>query len=302
MNSSSAESAVPVPQIRLQRFLASCGLGSRRACEEFITAGRVEVDGKLVTELGTKIDPSSQQVALDGEPLKIERKKYFVLNKPPGVVCTNRDPAGRPRVIDLFPRRGPRLFTVGRLDEQSEGLLIVTNDGDLSQKLAHPRYRIYRTYEVQVAGEPTRETLKQLREGMYFQEGKFRVHSAKPIRKRGKSTLLEVVLAQGHNREIRRLFARIGHKVMNLKRVAFGPLKLGRLPRGEFRELRRDELESLHAMLQRNMNPASSSKGRSAKKSTQQTGKKTATGTRRKKPSGNKGRTGGSRKSTKRRS
>lgn len=231
--------------IRLQRYLAACGLGSRRACEEFITAGRVSIDGQTVAALGTKVDPQSQSVALDGEPLRMERKKYYVLNKPPGVLSTNRDPQGRKRVIDLFDPNEPRLFTVGRLDEDSEGLLIVTNDGDLAQKLAHPKFRVKRTYELQVAGVPTGETLSQLKRGVHFAEGKFRVLQAYIVKVRGKSALVEVVLTEGHNRELRRLFARLGHKVMKLKRVAFGPIRLGGLPRGRHRELRRSELAAL---------------------------------------------------------
>lgn len=237
--------------IRLQRYLAACGLGSRRHCEEFIRAGRVSVDGQIVTELGTKVDPQRQQVALDAELLRMERKKYYALNKPPGVVSTNRDPQGRTRVIDLFPEEGPRLFTVGRLDEDSEGLLIVTNDGDLAQKLAHPKFRVFRTYQLQVAGVPSRAALQELQRGLHFAEGRFRVRSARVIRTRGKSALVEVVLAEGHNRELRRLFARIGHKVMQLKRVAFGPVRLGSLPRGQHRELRRDELEALLTLTHR---------------------------------------------------
>ncbi len=243
------------PQVRLQKFLASCGLGSRRACEELITEGRVTIDGR-VARLGQSVQPYRQEIALDGEPLKMERKKYFALNKPAGVVCTNRDPAGRPRIVDLFPPGGPRLFTVGRLDEQSTGLLIVTNDGDLAQKLAHPKHRIYRTYHIHVAGVPDRDTIDQLRQGLHFAEGLFRVHSAKILRKQGQSCVIEVVLAQGHNREIRRLFARVGHKVLKLTRRAFGPVRLGRLARGEFRPLTHDELTELHAILTRNIEEA----------------------------------------------
>jgi 23S rRNA pseudouridine2605 synthase len=220
-------------------------LGSRRACEEFIVSGRVSIDGKTVTELGTKVDPQTQTVALDGESLRMERKKYYALNKPTGVLSTNRDPEGRTRVIDLFPADEPRLFTVGRLDEDSEGLLIVTNDGDLAQKVAHPKFRVLRTYQMQVAGIPTGESLGQLKRGLHFSDGKFRVIEAYIVKVRGKSALVEVQLAEGHNRELRRLFARIGHKVMKLKRVAFGPVKLGSLPRGQYRELRRDELAGL---------------------------------------------------------
>jgi 23S rRNA pseudouridine2605 synthase len=238
--------AAPKPHlVRLQRYLASCGLGSRRACEEFIVSGRVTIDGKTVTELGTKVDPQSQSVALDGESLRMERKKYYALNKPSGVLSTNRDPEGRTRVIDLFPADEPRLFTVGRLDEDSEGLLIVTNDGDLAQKVAHPKFRMLRTYQMQVAGIPTGESLGQVKKGIHFAEGKFRVHDAYIVKVRGKSAIIEVVLAEGHNRELRRLFARIGHKVMKLTRIAFGPVKLGSLPRGQYRELRRDELAGL---------------------------------------------------------
>lgn len=231
--------------VRLQRYLASCGLGSRRACEEFITSGRVTIDGKTVTELGSKVDPQAQDVALDGETLRMERKKYYALNKPTGVLSTNSDPEGRTRVIDLFGPDEPRLFTVGRLDEDSEGLLIVTNDGDLAQKVAHPKFRMLRTYQMQVAGIPTGEELGKIKKGIHFAEGKFRVSDAYIVKVRGKSALVEVVLAEGHNRELRRLFARIGHKVMKLKRIAFGPVKLGSLPRGQYRELRRDELAAL---------------------------------------------------------
>lgn len=248
----------PPPQprlIRLQRYLAACGIGSRRACEEYITAGRVTVDREIVSELGTKVDPQTQQVALDGEPLKMERKKYYMLNKPPGVLCTNRDEQGRPRVIDLFPASGPRLFTVGRLDEHSEGLLIVTNDGDLAQKLAHPRHRIFRTYEIQVAGHPTRDQLRDLKKGLHFAEGKFRAYSVRPLKKQGRSTFIEIVLTEGRNRELRRMFARIGHKIINLKRVAFGSLRIGKLAPGEFRELGREELAALHELLTKSSQP-----------------------------------------------
>ena len=152
-------------EFRLQKFLASAGLGSRRQCEELIRTGRVTVDGLPVENPGINVTPLKQVVEYDGERLKPERLKYFVLNKPKGVLCTNHDPAGRTRVIDLFAKERVRLFPVGRLDEDSEGLLIVTNDGDLANQLAHPRYRIYRTYRVQVAGFPTNEKLQQLRDG-----------------------------------------------------------------------------------------------------------------------------------------
>ena len=208
-------------------------------------AGRVTVDGDEVRELSTRVDPSSQKVCLDGEPVRLERKLYFVLNKPVGYLCTNQDPSGRPRVVDLFDRESARLFTIGRLDENTEGLILVTNDGELGNRLAHPRYGISKIYRVQVAGNPTPQTLLELKRGMHFSHGKFRIHGVKRISKRGKSTFLEIVLTEGQNREIRRLLARVGHKVIHLQRVGFGPLKLGRLQLGKYRALRPAELDSL---------------------------------------------------------
>lgn len=254
-----ADSSTTEPAaIRLQRFLAQCGLGSRRECEELIVDGRVQIDGEVVTKLGTKVSPQSQTVTLDGEKLRIERKKYYLLNKPPGCLCTARDPQGRPTVFDLFPQDGPRLFCVGRLDENTTGLLIVTNDGDLSQKLAHPRYRIHRLYRAQVAGHPDREVFQQLKQGLFFTEGKFQVHDIKPVKKQGQSTWVEITMTEGQNREIRRLLARTGHKVMKLERIGFGSIRLGRVPLGQYRELRRDELAGLFEILDRNRSSSAS--------------------------------------------
>lgn len=231
--------------VRLQKLLAAAGYGSRRHCEEYILAGRVTVDGVPMTDLGVKVDPEAQVVRVDDEPLKFEPKRYYLLNKPPGVVCTHRDPEGRPRAVDLVPDRSARLFTVGRLDENSQGLLLVTNDGELANRLAHPRYGVSRCYRVQVVGRPTRETLGQLKQGLHFADGFFRVSDARVTGSRGKSTFLELELRQGQNREIRRLLARVGHKVLRLERIAFGPLRLGRLPAGRHRPLRPAELKAL---------------------------------------------------------
>lgn len=251
---SSSEEEVPpaVKPMRLQRFLAQCGLGSRRECEELITAGRVSIDGVSVAAVGATVDPSRQKVEVDGERLKVERKKYYVLNKPSGFLCTAKDPQGRRTVLDLLPSEGPRLFTVGRLDENTTGLLVVTNDGDLAQKLAHPRYRIFRLYRAQVAGVPDREIFEQLKQGLFFTEGRFRVHDVVPVKKQKDSTWVEITMTEGQNREIRRLFARVGHKIMKLERIGYGPLRLGRLPIGAHRDLTRDELGELHAILERN--------------------------------------------------
>ena len=231
--------------VRLQVLLARCGLGSRRACEDFITTGRVSIDGEVVTQLGAKVDVSTQKVEVDGESIRPDRAVCYMLNKPKGMLCTNSDPSGRARVVDLFPTSAGRLFPIGRLDENSVGLLLVTNDGDLGHQLAHPKFKVPKIYEVQVAGRPTREIMLQLRQGMYFSDGRFKVDNAKITGTRGKSTILEVTLSEGRNREIRRLFSRVGHKVMKLERVAFGPLRLRGVTVGKFRQLSREEMKLL---------------------------------------------------------
>ncbi len=238
----------PVPHAdgeRLQKILAAAGHGSRRDCEELILAGRVEVDRRVVTTLGTKANPHAQEIRIDGEPLAKSKLIYFMVNKPPGVVTSNADPAGRPRVIDLVPDRGGHLYPVGRLDLSSEGLILVTNDGELANRLTHPRYGVEKTYHVEVAGRLDSDQLRELRRGVHLAEGFAKVVGATIKKQMHKSTLLEVVLDEGKNREIRRVLARVGHKVMRLKRIAIGPLRLGDLPAGGFRSLSRDELEKL---------------------------------------------------------
>ena len=230
---------------RLQKVLASAGVASRRHCEEYIRDGRVTIDGKTVTELGIKVDAQAQKVCVDGERIKFQKKQYFLVNKPVGVVCTNSDPQGRPRVIDLLPPWHGRLFTVGRLDETSEGLLIVTNDGELAHALAHPKFQVERVYRCIIAGIPNDETFETLRQGLHFTEGKFRVRDIRRVKTSGKSTLVEVILTEGQNREVRRLFARVGHKVLKLRRTAFGPLKLGELEPAAYRPLTSSELRVL---------------------------------------------------------
>lgn len=254
--------------VRLQVLLARCGLGSRRACEDYITTGRVTVDGEPATELGFKVDVAKQKVAVDGELIRPERTVCYMVNKPKGVLCTNSDPAGRPRVVDLFPKSAGRLFPVGRLDENSVGLLLVTNDGDLSHRLAHPRFKVPKVYEVLVAGKPSREIMLQLRQGMYFSDGRFKVDNARVMGTRGKSTILEVTLSEGRNREIRRLFSRVGHKVMKLERVAFGPLKLRGVGVGKYRALTREELKLLDDYIEHGEQRAKKADAASPSKST----------------------------------
>jgi 23S rRNA pseudouridine2605 synthase len=229
---------------RLQKVLAAAGLGSRRSCEELITAGRVEVDRQVVTELGVRVDPRAQEIRVDGERLPDPRRVVYMLNKPVGAVTTNYDPAGRPRVVDLVPGQ-KRLFAVGRLDRMSEGLILVTNDGELANLLAHPRYGVEKKYLVQVAGVPTPELIEQLRRGVRLAEGE--VHAKRvSIRSQHKqSAVLEMVLDEGKNREIRRMLAKLGHKVQQLKRVAVGGLSLGNLLPGQWRQLSWAEVEAV---------------------------------------------------------
>ncbi len=239
------EPAVNPAGQRLQKVLAAAGVGSRRQCEELITSGRVEVDRRVVTELGTRVDPDRQEIRLDGESLTAARTVYYAVNKPTGVVSTNSDPSGRPRVIDLVPSRGARLFPVGRLDLNSEGLILVTNDGEFANRLTHPRYEVPKTYVVQVAGKPETATLAKICRGVYLAEGLARADKAAIRSHHKNSTLLEMVLTEGQNREIRRLLAKMGHKVLRLVRTAIGPVKLGELPPGAARILSREEIEAL---------------------------------------------------------
>jgi 23S rRNA pseudouridine2605 synthase len=232
---------------RLNKFLAHAGLGSRRHCEELILRGRVSINGKTVRELGTRVDPETQEVHVDGKPLHVERSVYWLVNKPRGYLCTNHDPAGRPLAIDLVPHVSQRVYTVGRLDEDSEGLLLLTNDGDLANHLMHPRFGVAKTYLVQVAGKPTNEDLDKLLKGVWLSDGHVKAKRVKRLKSQGESTWLEIVLSEGKNREIRRMLAKLEHKVMRLRRIAIGPIKLGRLRPGKSRPLRGEDLEHLRA-------------------------------------------------------
>jgi 23S rRNA pseudouridine2605 synthase len=235
---------------RLNKYLAHAGVGSRRYCEELIVRGRVSVDGKVVRELATKVEPS-QQVTVDGQPLHQEKPVYYLVNKPRGYLCTNHDPAGRPLAVDLVPHVPERVFTVGRLDEESEGLLLLTNDGDLAFRLMHPRFGVEKTYLVQVAGHPGKDDLQQLLKGVWLSDGHVRARRVKRLKSQGESTWLQIVLSEGKNREIRRMLARLNHKVMRLRRTAIGPLQLGRLAPGKSRPLRMVEVNQLRHAGQR---------------------------------------------------
>lgn len=229
---------------RLQKVLAAAGLGSRRKCEELIVQGRVEVDRQVVSELGAKVNALTQEIRVDGEALRRAKAQYFIVNKPEGVLSTSYDQQQRTRVIDLVQSR-ERLFTVGRLDQYSEGLILVTNDGELANRLTHPRYGAEKTYVVLAAGEISPETLLKLKKGVHLAEGVARVASLKIRKALKQSTELEMVLQEGKNRELRRILAAVGHKVMKLRRTQIGPLKLGELPVGAHRQLTSHELAEL---------------------------------------------------------
>lgn len=231
---------------RLQKVLAAAGFGSRRNCEELITEGRVEIDRKVVTELGTKVDPMKQEIRVDGESIPKAKPVYIALYKPKGTLCTNRDQQGRTRAVDLVPEKYGRLFTIGRLDLQSEGLILLSNDGTLAERLTHPKYGVEKTYRVQVLGLVENETLKQLKEGVYLAEGLAKVTSVIIRKKVKQSTVLDIVLEEGMNREIRRILARLGHKVVALMRISVGPIKLGKMFPGEYRVLTSSEIKSLY--------------------------------------------------------
>jgi 23S rRNA pseudouridine2605 synthase len=225
--------------------LAHAGLGSRRSCEELIKQGRVSVDGQVVRELGTRVDPDRARITVDGEAIRLETMVYYAVNKPKGYVSTNVDPAGRPRVVDLLPEIPQRVYTVGRLDEESTGLMILTNDGELANRLAHPRYGVEKLYRALIAGTPEPEILDKLTAGVWLSDGKVRAKRARLMGRQGQANVLELVLAEGKNREIRRMLAKLGHKVMSLNRVAVGPVSIKGLSNGEYRSLSRHEVDLL---------------------------------------------------------
>jgi 23S rRNA pseudouridine2605 synthase len=236
---------------RLNKLLAHAGVGSRRHCDDLITAGRVSVDGHPVRELGTKVDPELHRVCVDDDPVQLERLVYWLVHKPRGYLCTNYDPAGRALAVDLVPQVTQRVYTVGRLDEDSEGLLLLTNDGDLAFKLMHPRFGVEKTYLVQVAGMPSREDVQQLLHGVWLSDGHVKAKRVKRVRRQGDSTWLQIILNEGKNREIRRMLARLNHKVLRLRRIAIGPVELGNLLPGKSRPLLPHELSALRRSAER---------------------------------------------------
>ena len=233
------------PVVRLQKFLAEAGIASRRASEQIITAGRVTINGQAATQLGGKVDPACDRVAVDGRVVKPKRKIYLALNKPPGFVCTRSDQQTRDKIGDLLPEHWKDLFSVGRLDCQSEGLLFLTNDGDFCLKLTHPRYRIARIYVAWVEGRVTPEMLRTFTAGVMSAGEKLQARRARLISANNSTSIVELELAEGRNREVRRLFESQRLTVRRLQRIQIGPIKLGQLPVGRWRALTESEIKSL---------------------------------------------------------
>jgi 23S rRNA pseudouridine2605 synthase len=229
--------------VRLARYIAHAGVASRRAAERLIAAGRVTVDGRPQINPATDVD-DTRTVAVDGRPVTPEPFEYHALNKPVGVVSTAQDPHGRPKVTDMVSTDA-RLYPVGRLDADSSGLVLLTNDGELANRLMHPRYEVPKTYRVAVRGSPSQADLRALRKGIELDDGPTAPARVDVIAQRGANTLLEVTIHEGRRRILRRMLEAVGHRAVALERISIGPLLLGRLAIGSARRLRPAEVEAL---------------------------------------------------------
>lgn len=233
--------------MRLQKFLAESGVASRRASEAIILEGRVSINGRVVRTLGTKIEPGHDRIELDGQPLKTRRKIYIAVNKPPGFLCTRKDPLNRNTVFDLLPPEWAHLVSVGRLDRDSEGLLFLTNDGDFVLHLTHPRYGVRKIYQAAVEGKVHPPMLKRFTQGIEDDGEILKAEKARIISATNSKSVVELELAEGRNREVRRLFASQELNVIKLQRIQIGRIKLGELPVGKWRTLTDTEIKSLLA-------------------------------------------------------
>jgi pseudouridine synthase len=234
-----------VPEERVQRALARAGFGSRRGCEELIVEGRVTVNGTVAT-LGDRLDPETDSVAVDGVTVNLDPNvRYYALHKPSGVVTTMKDPQGRPDIRSLLPEEGPRVFPVGRLDRDSEGLLLLTNDGELGNRLLHPKYAIEKEYLAEVDGIPTGRQIARIRRGVELDDGMAKPTSARLVAASGARGAVRLTMTEGRKREVRRLLAEVGLPVTRLVRLRVGPVKLGDLEPGAVRELSPAEIRAL---------------------------------------------------------
>ena len=231
--------------VRLQKFLADAGVASRRAGEQMILAGRVAVNGEAVAQLGARVDPVHDEVAVDGKPVRARRKLYVALNKPPGLVCSRKDEFERSTIYGLLPREWSHLHSVGRLDYKSEGLIFLTNDGEFSLRLTHPRYGVRKKYVATVEGRVAAEMLGRFTQGVWYQGEQLKAEKARLVSASQAQSVVELELAQGKYREVRRLFESQRLTVKRLQRVQIGKIKLGELRLGKWRTLTEPEIKSL---------------------------------------------------------
>jgi 23S rRNA pseudouridine2605 synthase len=231
--------------VRLQKYLADAGVASRRAGEQMMLAGRVAVNGQTRQELGAKVDPEHDQVTVDGNPVRARRKLYVAVNKPRGLVCSRSDEFKRPTVYELLPKEWGHLHPVGRLDFNSEGLLFLTNDGEFSLRLTHPRYGVRKKYLATVEGRVASEMLGRFIHGLYYQGEKLKAEKARPLSVSNAQSVVELEMAEGKYREVRRLFEAEGLSVKRLQRIQIGKIKLGELKPGKWRTLTETEIKSL---------------------------------------------------------
>jgi 23S rRNA pseudouridine2605 synthase len=232
---------------RLQKVLAEAGVASRRKCEEYITAGRVQVNGEVVTTLGVKVDPAEDEIKVDGRPINQQKKIYVLLNKPKGVITSATDPGGRKVVTDFLPGIRERVYPVGRLDYDTEGLLLLTNDGEFAHLLTHPKHHVPRTYQATVKGVPHGAVLDKLRAGIQLDDGMTSPAEVEyaDINPEKNETIVEITIYEGRNRQVRRMFESVSYPVIKLKRIKFGPIFLTGVPRGKYRHLAPDEIKAL---------------------------------------------------------
>lgn len=233
---------------RLQKMMAEAGVASRRHAEAMIAAGRVTVNGEVVTEMGVRVDSERDRIEVDGQPLTPEAKVYLALNKPEGVITTAEDTHDRPTTLSLIPQDVGRVYPVGRLDMDSQGLLLLTNDGDLAYRLTHPGFEHEKEYKIRVAGHPSERLLAQLARGIVLEDGPTQPAQISVLQKKRDSTWLRVVLREGRKRQLRRMFDTIDHPVRDLIRMRVGPIQLGNLPPGEWRRLSAKEVQALRRL------------------------------------------------------
>jgi pseudouridine synthase len=238
-------SALRTLNVRLQKFLAEAGVASRRAAEQFILDGRIAVNGKIIRQLGTKVDPAHDGVTVDDKPVRVRRKIYVALHKPAGCVCSHADELGRPTIYDLLPKEWQIVHSVGRLDFNSEGLIFLTNDGQFALRLTHPRYGVRKKYIATVEGEVGGEMLKRFTQGIFDGGERLKALSARLISGSRARSVVELELGEGKNREVRRLFESQGLVVKRLQRTQIGKIKLGELKPGRWRALTEIEIKTL---------------------------------------------------------